>query len=242
MATNDTEAASAPGTLRSAARLYRTSVGKKVAMAGSGIVLFVYVVGHLLGNLKVFEGPESFNSYADWLRATGAPALPEYGMIWAVRIILLVAVAIHVGAALQLWRQSRAARPQGYRFVHDISFSYASRTMRWGGVIIAAFVVYHLLHFTVGTAHPDFEYGNPYSNVVIGLQSPLVSGFYILAIAALALHLYHGLWSATQTLAAVHPKYDRLRRPVALGVAVVIFIGYVSIPISVLTGVLSLPG
>lgn len=242
MATKGSETATPPGTARSAARLYRTSIGKKVVMAGSGIILFAYVVGHMVGNLKVFQGPEAFNAYADWLRETGAPAVPEYGIIWAVRIILLAAVVAHVAAAVQLWRQSRAARPQGYRMERSLSFSYASRTMRWGGVIIAAFVVYHLLHLTVGAAHPDFEYGEVYTNVVIGFQSPLVVGFYIVAVGALALHLYHGLWSATQTLAAIHPKYERLRRPLALVVALVIFIGYVSVPLSVQAGILTLPG
>ena len=242
MATKDSETATSPGTARSAARLYRTSVGKKLVMAGSGIVLFAYVVGHMVGNLKAFQGPEAFNDYAIWLRETGTPAVPEYGIVWAVRIILLLAVVAHITTAVQLWRQSRAARPQGYRQEQSLVFSYASRTMRWGGVIIAAFVIYHILHLTVGAAHPEFEYGQVYCNVVIGFQNPLVVAFYVVAVGALSLHLYHGLWSATQTLAAIHPKYERLRRPVALAVALIIFIGFVSVPLSVQAGVLTLPG
>ena len=225
-----------------ATRLYHSSVGKKVVMATTGLILFAYILGHMVGNLKVFQGPEAFDDYAVWLREMGTPALPEYGLLWAVRTVLLVAVVAHITAAVQLWRRSRAARPQGYRMEQRLSFSYASRTMRWGGVIVGAFVVYHILHLTVGAAHPDFEYGAVYANVVVGFQNPLVAAFYVVAVGALSLHLYHGLWSATQTLALVHPKYERARRPVALGVALVIFIGFISVPLAVLAGILALPG
>jgi len=143
-------------------------------------------------------------------------------------------------AAFQTWQQSRAAT--GSRYAHkqkDLSFSYASRTMRWGGFIILSFIIYHLLHFTVGNVHPDFVRTNPYGNVVVGFQNPAVAGFYLVAVTALAFHLYHGLWSATQTTGLVHPKYDRLRRPAALALTMVIYIGFVSVPIGVLLGIVS---
>jgi succinate dehydrogenase / fumarate reductase cytochrome b subunit len=142
-------------------------------------------------------------------------------------------------AAFQTWAMSRNARPVGYRKNDDLSFSYASRTMRWGGVIILLFVVYHLLHFTTGQAHPDFVHGGVYHNFVVAFQSPVVLLAYLIAQAALCLHLYHGLWSATQTLGANHPKYNRLRRPAAGLVALAIFVGFVLPPVLVTVGVIS---
>ena len=219
--------------------LYRSSVGKKILMALTGAFLFGFVVLHMLGNLKVFAGEESFDAYAEFIRAVGYPAVPHSGVLWALRLALLFAVSVHIVAAFQTWSQSRSARTQGYRKLDDLSFSYASRTMRWGGVIIALFIVYHLLHFTTGQAHPDFLPGRAYHNFVIGFQSPLVLGFYLIAQAALCLHLYHGLWSAMQTLGANHPRYNALRRPAALAIALAIFTGFVIPPVLVFTGFIS---
>jgi succinate dehydrogenase / fumarate reductase cytochrome b subunit len=221
------------------ASLYRSSVGKKLLMAVSGVVLFAFIVLHMLGNLKIFAGAESLDGYAEWIRAIGYPALPHSGVLWAQRVLLLLAVGVHVVAAFQTWAMSRNARPLGYRRNDDLSFSYASRTMRWGGVIILLFVVYHLLHFTTGQAHPDFVHGGVYHNFVVAFQSPVVLLAYLVAQAALCLHLYHGLWSATQTLGANHPKYNRLRRPAAGLVALAIFVGFVLPPVLVTVGVIS---
>lgn len=225
--------------MRRVTSLYGSSVGKKVTMALSGVVLFGFVLMHMLGNLKAFEGPEAMDSYALFLREAGYPLVPEYGVLWLVRIALLIAVGIHIAAAFQLWRQSRGARTHGYQKAQSQVFSYASRTMRWGGVIIVAFVIYHLLHMTTGSVHPDFEYGSVYENLVIGFQSIPVTGFYLLAVGALSFHLYHGLWSVFATLGNQNARVNRIRRPLAATIAVGMFVGYAVVPLAVLLGILT---
>jgi succinate dehydrogenase / fumarate reductase cytochrome b subunit len=226
--------------------LHESSIGKKVLMAASGTLLFGFVIGHLLGNLKIFTGELHFNEYAVFLRTAGTPALPEGGLLWLARIGLLAAVSVHLISAFTLWRRSRAARTQGYVKRHDLSFSYASRTMRWGGVIILLFVVYHLLHLTWGVAHSDFVcadhpdafhgHANAFHNVVSGFQIWWVSAVYVLAMIPLGMHIYHGLWSATQTLAVNNDIVRRIRRPLAGAIACGVVIGNISIPLSVLMG------
>lgn len=226
--------------------LYQSTVGKKVLMALSGIILFLFVLVHMLGNLKMLQGmnPETghyaMDTYAEFLRTVGYPMVPEHGVLWLFRIGLLAVVAVHVMAAVQLWSISRAARPRGYRKEENIAFTYASRTMRWGGVIVFLFIIYHILHFTTGQAHVDFQEGAVHRNFVIAFQNPLVLGVYILAQAALVLHLYHGVWSVFQTLGANHPKWNRLRRPFATAYALVVFIGFVIPPVMVFTGFITL--
>ena len=215
-------------------------------MALSGAVLFGFVVVHMLGNLKLFTGEQHFNDYAVFLRTVGEPALPHGALLWVTRVTLLACVGVHLVAALQVWAQSRRARTTRYRQHDDLSFSYASRTMRWGGVIIVAFVVYHLLHLTVGVAHHDFVgaddpqawagHVNAYRNVVSGFRVPWVSVAYMLAMIPLGLHVYHGLWSATQTLAVKNPKLIKWRRPAAAVLATLIMLGNMSIPLAVLGG------
>jgi succinate dehydrogenase / fumarate reductase cytochrome b subunit len=219
--------------------LHRSSVGKKILMAVSGLVLVGFIILHMLGNLKVFSGDAGFNAYAGFLREVGYPALPHHGALWAVRVVLLIAVLVHVWMAFQLWRTSAAAREQRYTKNKDLSFSYASRTMRWGGVILLLFIVYHILHFTTGQAHPDFVPGNAYHNFVTAFQVPWVLGVYVIAQAALCLHLYPGVWSLFQTLGANHPRYNRYRRPLAAVLSVGIFLGFVIPPILVLAGVVA---
>jgi len=225
--------------MRRVAKLYRSSVGKKILMACTGLILFLFIVGHMVGNLKVLSGPEAFNHYAEFLREIGYPLLPHQSFLWMFRAVLLAAVVVHATSALLLWRSSRAARSEGYGKKKDISFTYASRTMRWGGVILALFIVYHLLHLTVGSIHPDFIPGDVYHNYVVAFQSPLIFGFYVVAQAALCFHLYHGLWSVTQTLGASHPKYNPIRRPVAVVLSLGIFVGFLIPPVLVLAGVVS---
>lgn len=234
--------ASAPpseGAIQRVAALHRTTVGKKVLMGISGLILAGFVLAHMAGNLKMLQGPEAMNGYAEFLREVGYPVLPRYGALWLVRVVLLGALLVHAVAAFQLWARSRAARPTRYAKERDLSFTYASRTMRWGGVILLLFVVYHILHFTTGHAHPDFVYGDVYRNVVIGFRNPLVLGVYVVAQAALCLHLFHGIWSALQTLGANHPKYNHLRRPLAFGLALVVFVGFLVPPIAVALGFIS---
>ena len=211
----------------------RSSLGLKIVMALTGIVLFGFVIGHMIGNLQVYLGPEVFNHYAELLRELG------HGMaLWIARAGLLVAVGLHIWSAWRLTLMNSAARPVGYREVERRESTYASRTMRWSGVILLLFIVYHLLHFTIGVhaVHPQFVPGDAYHNFVTGFQNPLVSGFYVLAMLALGLHLYHGAWSFMQTLGLSHPRYNHLRYAFAALVTLVILAGNISFPVAVLTG------
>jgi succinate dehydrogenase / fumarate reductase cytochrome b subunit len=220
-------------------KIWRSTVGMKILMALTGILLVGFVLAHMFGNLKAFAGAESFNAYAEFLREVGYPAVPHNGILWVTRLALLAAVGIHVWAALSLTRLSQAARAVGYRKVESQVFSYASRTMRWGGIIILAFVIYHLLHMTTGQLHPEFQHGEAYHNLVTGFSNPVVAGAYVVAVAALAFHLHHGVWSMFQTLGASSPRYNHLRRPLAAAIAAVTFLGFASVPISIQLGIIS---
>jgi len=216
---------------------YRSDVGKKAAMAVTGVALFGFVLVHMLGNLKLYQGPEKLNAYAEWLREVGSPVLPHSGLLWIARLVLLAAVAIHVTAATQLTLANLRARPQSYHRRATIQSTYAARTMRWGGVIVALYVVYHLAHLTWGTVHPAFVPGDVYQNVVSGFQVWWVSAFYIVAQVALGFHLYHGLWSLFQTLGWWQsPDLADWRRRFALVFAWVVTLGNLSFPLAVLTG------
>lgn len=230
--------ATPPVPARGAQALYRSSVGKKVAMAVTGLILLAFVIGHFIGNLKVYQGPEAFNHYAEGLRTFGSPFFADTQVLWIARAGLLLAVILHITSAWALVRRSRDARGIRYREFESLAFSYASRTMVWGGVIILAFVVYHLLHLTFGTVHPDFVPGDAYHNFVTGFSSWPVSLAYIAAMIPLGLHLYHGLWSSLQTLGANNPRYNRFRRPIALALALIVTLGNISFPIAVLTGII----
>jgi len=220
--------------------LYGSSIGKKVCMALSGLLLFGFSVVHMLGTLKAFQGREAFNGYSVFLREVGYPVLPHTGVLWLTRFALLAAVSIHIVSALLLWKQSREARKVGYRSEVSQVFSYASRTMRWGGIIILLFIVFHVLHLTTGTFHPDFGHGSPYDNLVLGFQSLPVVAFYLLATGALALHLYHGVWSMFATMGSQNPKVQRVRRSFAAVSAIAIFAGYAIIPVAILAGIITL--
>jgi succinate dehydrogenase / fumarate reductase cytochrome b subunit len=162
--------------------------------------------------------------------------------LWIFRVILLGCVGLHMLSAWQVYTQSRYARGSKYTKEKSLSFAYASRTMRWGGVIIGTFVVYHILHFTIGAqwALAEFVHGEAYQNVVYGFQNPLVAGFYILALVMVTFHVYHGLWSAFQTVGANHPKYNPFRRPLALVLALLLFVGFMTVPVGVMAGVLTI--
>jgi succinate dehydrogenase / fumarate reductase cytochrome b subunit len=217
--------------------LWDSTVGKKIMMAVTGVILIGFVVVHMAGNLKVYQGADAFNHYAEGLRTLGEPFFGYGQLLWILRIILLVAVIIHIVAAVQLVRHSRKARSIGYRkYDGDMVFSYASRTMTWGGLIILGFVIYHLLHLTFGSAHPDFVPGDAYHNFVVGFRSWPVSMAYVLAMIPLGFHLYHGFWSMFQTFGATNPQLNRIRRPIAAVLALVVVAGNVSFPVAVLTG------
>jgi len=217
--------------------LYRSSVGKKIVMALTGALLWGFVIVHMIGNLKVYFGAEKFDAYAKFLREFGYPLFAHEQFLWIARLVLLGAVGLHVLSALQLTRMSWQARPVGYKRSNDVSFSYASRTMRWGGVILAAFVLFHMLHLTTGDLHPGFSHESAYRNVVTAFSAWPVSVAYILCMIPLGLHMYHGLWSLTQTLALEPPWVRGWRRPVSAAIALIVVIGNVSIPLAVLLGV-----
>jgi succinate dehydrogenase / fumarate reductase, cytochrome b subunit len=212
-------------------RFWETTVGKKAVMAVTGVILFGFVVGHLLGNLQIYLPPEKINHYAEWLRTV--PVL-----LWGARITLLISVCLHIWASFALWRLQRAARPIGYVKKSNTHSTYASRTMMWSGPIVLAFVIYHLLHFTFGVVHPGgpFDKHNVYNNVVYGFQVWPVSLFYIVAIIMLCYHLYHGLWSMFQTLGFSHPVYTPWLQRLARIAAILIAAGNISIPVAVLAG------
>ncbi|MGD2116063.1 MAG: succinate dehydrogenase cytochrome b subunit [Acidobacteriota bacterium] len=218
---------------------WRSNLGKKAVMAVSGIILFGFVLGHMLGNLKLYLGPEALNHYAEWLREMGSPLFPHESALWLFRLLLLAAVAGHMWSAWRVTRDSWKARPSKYERDERVQLDYAARTMRWGGVIIALFVVFHILHLTTGDVHADFEPGAVYHNVVAGFSVWWVSAIYILANLFLGLHLYHGLWSMFQSLGWNHPTYNAWRRNFAVTFAVVVTVGNVSFPVAVLTGLVS---
>jgi succinate dehydrogenase / fumarate reductase cytochrome b subunit len=211
------------------ANFYGSTVGKKAVMAVSGLILFLFVVGHLIGNLQIYEGPEKLNNYAKFLRSVPAA-------LWTVRITLLVMVILHVWSSVQLALLKFDARPTGYVKKKATKSSYASRTMYWSGPIILAFVIYHLLDFTFGTVNPNFEEGNVYANVIASFQLIPVSAFYIVGMLLLCMHLYHGLWSMFQSLGYSHPRYTPVLKRSAAVVAILIAAGNISIPLSVLAG------
>ena len=219
--------------------LLRTSIGLKITMAVSGIVFVGFVIGHMLGNLKVYQGADAFNHYAEGLREFGAPFLGHGQALWIARIVLILALVLHVWSSVKLIRQSRGARRVSYERRESMEFSRASRSMRWGGFALLAFVAFHLLHLTFGTVHPDFIVGDGYHNFVAGFQSYPVVAVYVLAMVALGLHLYHGVWSAFQTLGVAGPRVNRWRRPLAAGISLVVVSGNLSFPIAVLIGIVA---
>ena len=221
--------------------LWSTSVGKKAVMAVTGFILIGFVIFHMLGNLKLYQGEEKFNDYATFLREVGAPLLGSNQFLWAARLVLLAATVLHIGAAAQLTKMSYAARPVSYRQREAIQSTYASRTMRWSGVIITLFVIYHVLHFTfgaVGYAPGHFPPTSVYRNVVNGFSVWYVSAFYSAAMVALGLHVYHGVWSMFQTLGVNHVTTDRLYRMLATVSSLAVVAGNISFPVAVLAGLL----
>lgn len=210
-------------------------------MAVTGIVLVLFLIAHMLGNLKVFTGETSFDHYAHWLRDIGKPLLPGVWFLWILRTVLVVAVVAHIWAATVLALRARAARPVKYAHRKKVRGSYAARTMRWGGVIILLFVIYHLLDLTTGTLNPVGDPSNPYGNVVADFAPErwYVTLFYTLAIVAVGFHLRHGAFSAFRSLGQQTPRGERRARIAALVLAVGLCAGYLVVPFAVLTGLVS---
>ena len=211
------------------------SVVKKAVMAVSGIVMVLYLVAHMIGNLKVFAGRESFNSYSEWIRTIGEPAVPAQTTLWIIRIVLLVAVVAHFWAAVSLWRQARRARPQRYVTKKSVAQSYASRTMRWGGVIVLLFIIWHILDLTLGVVNPDGD-ASPYDRLVASFSNPFITAFYVVSLILLGMHLRHGIWSATQTLGQSNRRRERTVNAFALISSTALTAGFLIVPFSVLFG------
>ncbi|NTW86062.1 MAG: succinate dehydrogenase cytochrome b subunit [Holophagaceae bacterium] len=208
-----------------------SSVGRKIVMAASGIVLFGFVTVHMIGNTQAYMGAETFNGYAKFLHS-----MLHGGGIWIFRAVLLLATGLHVWSATTLTLDNLAARPVGYRAQQSVASTWASRTMRWSGVLLAAFIVFHLMHLTTGQAHPAFDHANPYANFVSGFKVPATAAFYIVAQLCLGLHMWHGVWSFTQTLGLSHPRYESLRRNFATGLTLLVVGVNISYPVAVITG------
>ncbi len=209
--------------------LWRSTVGKKALMAITGLVLFLYVFFHMLGNLQVYAGPEQINGYARLLHVS-----PQ--LLWTVRVILLAAVLVHVVAGVQLWFRARGARPVGYADYRADSSSVASRTMIWSGVLIFAFVIFHLLDLTVGVVHPDFREGDVFHNLLVSFGQVAGVIVYLVAMAALGFHLWHGVYSMFRSVGLLNSRINPSVQRFAAAIAVIVTLGFASIPLAVIVG------
>jgi succinate dehydrogenase / fumarate reductase cytochrome b subunit len=218
--------------MNSARTFLASTIGKKVVMAVTGLVLVGFVLGHMSGNMLIYLGPEALDAYAEFLRH-----FLHGGGLWIARAVLLACATLHVWAAVSLTRADRAARPVGYREWSAQKSTFASRMMRWSGVVILAFIVYHLLDLTLGVVNPGFEEGRVYRNVVASFRVVPVALFYIGAMLLLWGHLRHGIWSLLRTLGMSHPRYDAIAHRLAAAVATLVVAGNVSFPLAVLLGV-----
>ncbi len=210
-------------------RFYDSTIGKKAVMAVTGLILFGFLIAHMLGNLQIFLGRAVMNHYAETLH--GNPAL-----LWTVRIVLLVSVILHIWASIELTMIKKEARPIGYRKRANVQASYASRTMMWSGPIIFAFVIFHLLHLTTGTVHPNFVELDAYDNLVNGFRVIPVAIAYIVAMVLVGMHLSHGIWSMFQSVGFSHPRYTPMIKTFAAVFSWLLIAGFVSVPLAVLTG------
>ncbi len=226
-----------------AINLYRTSIGKKVIMAITGLIGIGFVILHMYGNLKVFVGPEYFNAYSEGLRGMGAPIFGHSHLLWIGRVVLLAAVILHVWAAWSLYLEARQARSINYLKHSPVQASVASLYIRVGGVILLIFIVFHLMQFTWGVPgiHPDFSQTDVYRNVVVGFQSYgyLPAIFYLIAMAALGLHLYHGTASLFQTLGLSSRSEPQPLRAISLFLAIIVAVGFALVPLAVIFGLIS---
>lgn len=210
--------------------LWQSAIGRKALMGVSGVVLFLFVVGHMLGNLTTFRGAEQLDAYAAALRTV--PAL-----LWAMRIAVAAAAVVHVVAGVQLWLESRAARPVGYRDWRPTGSSPASRTMIWSGFLVLGFAAYHLLDLTFGVVNPDFREGEVFHNLLASLGRAVAAVLYVLAVAGLGVHLWHGLWSMFQSLGVANRAYTPGLKGFAATFAVILAVGFAAVPLAVLFGI-----
>ena len=217
----------------SVSTLYRSTIGKKIVMAVSGLLMLAFVIVHMLGNLKIFFGAQDFDHYANWLRTIGEPIVHRTWYLWIQRTVLTVALVAHIWSAASLSRQDLKARPVGYEYRRR--GGYATSTMRWGGVILLLFIVYHILDLTMGVANPGAKNIGPYGRVVADFNVWYITLIYVIAMLALCLHIWHGLWSAANTL-GVNAATTNAYRTVASVVAVGITLGFLIVPFGVIVG------
>ncbi len=211
---------------------YRSTVGKKVIMGVTGFILVGFVIVHMVSNLLVFQGPGRLDAYAAFLRSTGE-------LLWIARGVLLVSVILHIDAAWQLTRRSRASRPREYKKRVPQVSTWGARTMRWGGVVLLVFIVYHLLHMTFGRLHPDypnFQHAIVTHNVLVAFTSLPVVMFYEVAMVALGLHFYHGVAAMVMSLGGSHPRYTPMWRKAATAIAILTAVGFMAVPLAVYLG------
>ncbi|KQT94910.1 succinate dehydrogenase [Marmoricola sp. Leaf446] len=232
----------ATATLVKNSRSTRSTIALKLLMAVTGLVFIGYVLAHMYGNLKAFAGHDSFNEYAEHLRTLGEPLLPYSGLLWVIRVVLLVSLALHVYAAVTLWRRAQTARG-GTKYVvkKNKHSSFSSHLMRWGGVTLLLFIVWHLLNFTVGKVNVTGGATNdPFNLMVDSFSVWWLTLIYLVAMFMLGTHLHHGVWSAGQTLGFTNSARQRLVwKRAGLVVAVVVAGGFSLVPLGVLTGVIS---
>lgn len=212
-------------------RLWGSSIGLKIAMAVTGIILSGFVLVHMLGNLQVFQGAQALENYSKLLRT-------EPAFLWLARLILLASVGLHIVAYLVLFRRNWRARPQVYQKSEHQESSFASRSMILTGPLLLAFIVYHVLHLTTGTVHPHFREGAVYNNLITGLRVVPVAAIYVLAMAVLGLHLWHGVWSMFQTLGASQARYRSFGRRFATVFTLVVVLGFAIVPLAIVTGLI----
>lgn len=217
----------------------RTTVALKIAMAGTGIIFLLFVLAHMYGNLMSFGGQQAFDDYAHHLREIGAPMLPYSGFLWIMRVVLLVSLVVHVVAAVILTRRARGARSQRYTMKKAVGSTLSSRTMRWGGVAIFAFIVFHLLQFTTLTIEVGGSFDSPHQRVVAGFSVWYIVLIYVVAMIALGMHLRHGIWSSIQTLGWSNRTREPALRATALGIALVIVVGFLAPPLAIAFGIIN---
>jgi succinate dehydrogenase / fumarate reductase, cytochrome b subunit len=224
-------AARTPRAKTSLQRFLTSSIGLKIITALTGVVLTLFVLGHMLGNLQAFQGAEAINEYGKLLRK-------EPALLWTARLGLLAAIGLHIWAYIELTRRNQVARGAGYREKKFVESTFASRSMRLSGPLLGAFIIFHILHLTTGTVHPSFHEGDVYANLVNGLKVVPVALIYVLAMLALGFHLWHGVWSLFSTLGAGQPKYLKFGRRLATALTILVVGGFAAIPLAVLAGVI----
>lgn len=221
---------------------YKTTVGKKLVVAVTGLIMVGFVVGHMAGNLKAFggtgaDGVHKLDHYAEFLHNMGADLFGHEGVLWIVRIVLLAAVFLHIITVIKLQKLNKAARPLAY-ISDEGRGRLATSLMFYGGLTLAFFIIFHILHLTTGNLHWDFKEGQVFHNISVAFKNPFITFFYVACMGFMGLHLYHGIWSVTQTLGLNTLRYDKLIRRAAMGIAVGVVIGFCAVPVSILLGII----